>query len=115
MKRLFLLMFVLCTLFTTVSLAQVINGDLNHNESIDVEDITLLIDGYLTGETETIGSTVDPYLVDNSLIAGAWLEDGDDICIVFNRNGTFGGENWRDWAIPISSSLPKDFFWSTIF
>ena len=32
--------------------AQVINGDLNHNGDLDVEDITLLINGYLTGEKE---------------------------------------------------------------
>lgn len=92
MKKSLLLMFVFCTLFTTASLAQIINGDLNHNEDLDVEDITLLIDGYLSGEKETIETTVGPTKVNNSHIAGAWLENGDDIIIVFNRNGTFGGE-----------------------
>ena len=92
MKKSLLLMFVLCTLFTTASLAQIINGDLNHNKDLDVEDITLLIDGYLSGEKETIETSVGPTKVDNSHIAGAWLENGDDIIIVFNRNGTFGGE-----------------------
>lgn len=54
MKRHFLLMFVLCTLFSQVSFAQFLNGDLNHNGDLDVDDITLLINGYLTGEKEWI-------------------------------------------------------------
>ena len=39
------------------SQAQVINGDLNHNGDLDVDDVTLLIDGYLTGETESLKQT----------------------------------------------------------
>ena len=52
MKQSFLLMFVLCTLSCNVSFAQMLNGDLNHNGDMDVEDITLLINSYLTGEKE---------------------------------------------------------------
>ena len=72
------------------SQAQVINGDLNHNGDLDVDDVTLLIDGYLTGETEAIKSTVNPYMVDNSLIAGTWYSSKTNSTI-FNADGTFGG------------------------
>ena len=39
--------------------AQAINGDLNHNGDLDVEDITLLINGYLTGEKEYFNGDSD--------------------------------------------------------
>ena len=71
------------------SQAQVINGDLNHNGDLDVDDVTLLIDGYLTGETEAIKSTVNPYMVDNSLIAGTWLSDKGQL--TFHEDGSLGG------------------------
>ncbi|MBR2155192.1 MAG: hypothetical protein IJ901_11355 [Bacteroidaceae bacterium] len=70
------------------SQAQVINGDLNHNGELDVDDVTLLIDGYLTGETEAIKSTVNPYMVDNSLIAGTWLVNGK--LTLFYEDGSLG-------------------------
>ena len=43
-----MLLFAAMAMTTAVN-AQVINGDLNHNNGLDVEDVTLLIDGYLTG------------------------------------------------------------------
>ena len=79
------------TLLTSSVQAQVINGDLNHNDGLDVEDVTLLIDGYLSGEIEFIETHSDYYNVDNSLIAGTWLMDGDDMGVTFNEDGTFGG------------------------
>ncbi len=47
-----LLLLLAATVLTTKVQAQVINGDLNHNGDLDVDDITLLINGYLTGEKE---------------------------------------------------------------
>ena len=59
----------LLSLLTAITMnAQVINGDLNHNDNLDVEDVTLLIDGYLTGASEVIETNSDYYKVDNSLI-----------------------------------------------
>ncbi|MBQ9363248.1 MAG: hypothetical protein IJT97_07505 [Bacteroidaceae bacterium] len=49
----FLLILAIILLPTTVY-AQTINGDPNHNGDLDVEDITLLINGYLTGEKEIL-------------------------------------------------------------
>ncbi|MBQ9363190.1 MAG: hypothetical protein IJT97_07200 [Bacteroidaceae bacterium] len=49
--RNFLLLFAAMVLTTAVR-AQVLNGDLNHNNQLDVEDITMLINGYLTGDEE---------------------------------------------------------------
>ena len=84
MKRIFFL-FVLCALFCQVNLAQVINGDLNHNDNLDVEDVTLLIDGYLTGEAEVISN--DPFAVDNSRIVGTWYKSTTE-SITFREDGT---------------------------
>ena len=78
-------------MLTTVVQAQVINGDLNHNDGLDVEDITLLIGGYLSGETEIINPAVDPTMVDNSLIVGKWLDDSGDVVFVFKEDGSIGG------------------------
>ena len=85
----FLLLLAAIVLTTKVQ-AQVINGDLNHNGDLDVDDVTLLIDGYLTGETESLKSMVNPYMVDNSLIAGTWYSSKTNSTI-FNADGTFGG------------------------
>ena len=53
MKRIFsALLLLAATVLTTAVKAQTINGDLNHNGDLDVDDITLLINGYLTGEKE---------------------------------------------------------------
>ena len=87
MKRLFLLVFVLCTLFCNVSFAQVINGDLNHNNALDVGDVTMVIDGYLTGEIEIIQAGGNPYMVDNSLVVGTWYNSSGE-SVTFNADGT---------------------------
>ncbi|MBQ9362776.1 MAG: hypothetical protein IJT97_05060, partial [Bacteroidaceae bacterium] len=87
MKRSFLLIFVLCTLFTHVSFAQVINGDLNHNNMLDVGDVTMVIDGYLTGETETIQTGGNPFTVDNSFVVGTWYRSRTD-SFTLNADGT---------------------------
>ncbi len=73
MKKIFsTLLLLAATVLTTKVQAQVINGDLNHNQGLDVEDVTLLIDGYLTGETEVYTPKIDFYQDDNSLILGDW-------------------------------------------
>ena len=46
------LLLLAATVLTGAVQAQTINGDLNHNGDLDVDDITLLINGYLTGEKE---------------------------------------------------------------
>ena len=69
--------------------AQVINGDLNHNDNLDVEDVTLLIDGYLTGASEVIETNSDYYKVDNSLIVGTWYIS-KNVSFVFEADGTYG-------------------------
>ena len=81
-------------LFTTTLLpmsmsAQVINGDLNHNNSLDVGDVTLVIDGYLTGETEVINSQIDPFMEDNSRIVGTWYQTKSNYT-TYNADGTIG-------------------------
>ena len=68
---------------TTAVQAQVINGDLNHNQGLDVEDVTLLIDGYLTGAVELI----DPYVVQNGSLVGTWYKSMTE-SITFNADGT---------------------------
>ena len=87
MKNLLTLLLSLLTAMTMQ--AQVINGDLNHNDNLDVEDVTLLIDGYLTGEKETITATVDPFMEDNSRIVGTWYQSKTEYTI-YNPDGTFG-------------------------
>ena len=78
-------MFVLCAFFSNAVRAQIINGDLNHNNGLDVGDITLLIDGYLTNTAETM----DYYAVDNTPIVGTWYESYYN-SIVFEADGTYG-------------------------
>ncbi len=89
MKTLFksIVLLLAATVLSTTAQAQ-INGDLNHNDDIDVDDVTLLINGYLTGEKETIADTC---IVDNSLIVGTWTNDKDDLIIGFNEDGHLGG------------------------
>ncbi len=67
---------------TTAVRAQNLLGDLNHNGNIDVNDITLLIDDYLSGGSEEI-----PYTIDNSLIAGRWYQSADEY-LTFYEDGT---------------------------
>ena len=83
--------------------AQVINGDLNHNDNLDVEDVTLLIDGYLTGASEVIETNSDYYKVDNSLIVGTWYIS-KNVSFVFEADGTYG-------QFFYSSSLRRAKFW----
>ena len=87
MKRMILSVFVMCTWLSTAIRAQVINGDLNHNDVLDVGDVTMVIDGYLTGETETIQTGGAPYDVDNSLVVGTWYKSTTE-SITFNADGT---------------------------
>ena len=87
MKRMILSVFVMCTWLSTAIRAQVINGDLNHNDMLDVGDVTMVIDGYLTGETETIQTGGAPYDVDNSLVVGTWYKSTTE-SITFNADGT---------------------------
>ena len=87
MKRMILSVFVMCTWLSTAIRAQVINGDLNHNDVLDVGDVTMVIDGYLTGETETIQTGGAPYDVDNSLVVGTWYASANEK-VTFNADGT---------------------------
>ena len=68
---------------TTVS-AQVINGDMDHDSKITVEDVTMLIDGYLTGKTEVLA----PADVDTGLIVGAWSNLTKEEILTFRAGGT---------------------------
>ena len=70
MKKIYSLL--LSTLTAVTMNAQVINGDMNHNTVLDVNDVTLLIDGYLTGQTEVVVPEVNHYYVDNDMLAGTW-------------------------------------------
>ncbi|MBR2153604.1 MAG: Ig-like domain-containing protein [Bacteroidaceae bacterium] len=90
MKNLCLsLLLLAATVLSSTVQAQVINGDLNHNQDLDVEDVTLLIDGYLTGETETVSPAVDPFMEDNSRIVGTWYQTKTNYT-TYNADGTFG-------------------------
>ena len=79
--------FVMCTWLSTAIRAQVINGDLNHNDVLDVGDVTMVIDGYLTGETETIQTGGAPFIVDNSFVVGTWYASANEK-VTFNADGT---------------------------
>ncbi|MBQ9640743.1 MAG: Ig-like domain-containing protein [Bacteroidaceae bacterium] len=67
--------------------AQVINGDLNHNTVLDVGDVTMVIDGYLTGTTEVVGPEVNHYYVDYNMLAGTWYRSKTD-SFTLNADGT---------------------------
>ena len=82
--------FLLAALMTVSVHAQIINGDLNHNDGLDVEDVTLLIDGYLTGDAEYISSKINFYQEDNSLIEGKWYKSKTE-SIEFQENGLVEG------------------------
>lgn len=96
MKHFRLFALLLCAMLVTGLKAQVINGDLNHNDNLDVEDVTLLIDGYLTGEKELVGgSMADPYDEDNSRIVGKWYLSKVD-SVTFSEDGYFIGNGLID-------------------
>ena len=88
MKRIIASLLLLASLLmpTTVS-AQTINGDLNHNDRLDVADVTLLLNGYLTGTTEQIASSADPFMADNTPIVGTWQKSETE-SITFRADGT---------------------------
>ncbi|MBQ9364056.1 MAG: Ig-like domain-containing protein [Bacteroidaceae bacterium] len=67
--------------------AQVINGDMNHNTVLDVNDVTQLIDGYLTGQTEVVGPEVNHYYVDYNVLAGTWYKSKTE-SFTLNSDGT---------------------------
>ena len=81
-----MLLFAAVVLTTTIH-AQVINGDMNHNTVLDADDITQVIDGYLTGLTEVVGPEIDHYYVDYNILAGTWYRSKTD-CFTLNPNGT---------------------------
>ena len=74
MKRIkYLLLLLAATALTTVANAQTINGDLNHNNRLDMADMTKLLNNYLTGTVETY-TTPTVTIGDN----GNWFIDGVD-------------------------------------
>ena len=85
MKKIYSLL--LSTLTAVTMNAQVINGDMNHNTVLDVNDVTLLIDGYLTGQTEVVVPEVNHYYVDNDMLAGTWYMS-DTESFTLNSDGT---------------------------
>ena len=73
--------------------AQSINGDMNHNGKLEVNDLTHLISNYLTNTTEQIEDEIDYYTEKNDLITGTWnvtgsYEVGMPESITFNADGT---------------------------
>lgn len=88
--RTFLLLFV-AMVQTLPICAQVINGDLNQNGRLEVSDVTRLIKDYVNGTPETIPTAVDPFMVDNSHIAGTWNVSTDE-------NRTFNVDGTTDFA-----------------
>ena len=55
MKKIFSALLLLAAIVLSGAVqARTINGDLNHTGDLDVEDITLLINGYLTGDKEYV-------------------------------------------------------------
>ncbi len=85
MKKIYSLL--LSTLTAVTMNAQVINGDMNHNTVLDVNDVTTLIDGYLTGQTEVVGPEVNHYYVDYNMLAGTWYKSKTD-SFTLNSDGT---------------------------
>lgn len=79
--------FLLSTLTAVTMNAQVINGDMNHNTVLDVNDVTTLIDGYLTGQTEVVGPEVNHYYVDYNMLAGTWYKSKTN-SFTLNSDGT---------------------------
>ncbi|MBR2155263.1 MAG: Ig-like domain-containing protein [Bacteroidaceae bacterium] len=85
MKKIYSLL--LSTLTAVTMNAQVINGDMNHNTVLDVNDVTTLIDGYLTGQTEVVGPEVNHYYVDYNMLAGTWYMSKTE-SFTLNNDGT---------------------------
>ena len=87
MTKLKHILFWVALLLPAMANAQVINGDLNHNNRLDVADVTLLLNGYLTGTTEQIASSADPFMADNARIVGTWWKSEKE-SITFRADGT---------------------------
>ena len=85
--RCFFLAFLALVATATVH-AQVINGDLDQSGTLDVNDITTLIDNYVTGQPQYINTVVDHYAVDNSLVTGLWYDKATDKYFGLNADGT---------------------------
>ena len=106
MKKIYLFLLLLAaTVLTTTVRAQVINGDLNHNQGLDVEDVTLLIDGYLSGTTEQIQTGGEPYGMDNSLVTGTWYRTKTDK-FTLNADGTTDyGTGYTYMFLPVQGCI----------
>ena len=88
MKKIYsFLLLLAATVLTTTVKAQQFNGDMNHNDVLDVDDVTMLIGGYLTNTTEVVGPEVNHYHVDNSLVVGTWYRSKTDF-LTLNADGT---------------------------
>ena len=72
---------------TLMAQAQFINGDMNHNNKLDVADVTMLLNGYLTETPQVVEVDVNHYAVRNELIAGKWMKSATE-SITFNVDGT---------------------------
>ncbi|MBQ9362540.1 MAG: SUMF1/EgtB/PvdO family nonheme iron enzyme [Bacteroidaceae bacterium] len=114
--RQFLLLFAATALTTAVN-AQQFNGDMNHNDVLDVDDVTMLIGGYLSGEAEVVGPEVNHFHVDNSLVAGTWYRSKTDK-LVLNTDGTtnYGNGSYTYRFLPsqgcilfFNASTPVDY------
>ncbi len=81
------LLLLAANLLPMATSAQVINGDMNHNTVLDVGDVTMVIDGYLTGTTEVVGPEVNHYYVDYNMLAGTWYRSKTD-SFTLNTDGT---------------------------
>ena len=79
------LLLLAATVLTSTVRAQVINCDLNYNGVLDIEDVTMLIDGYLTGDTSLVNT--DPFTVENNRIVGTWYKSPTE-SITFREDGT---------------------------
>ena len=82
MKKIYV--FLLAALTALTIDAQVINGDLNHNMSLDVDDVTRLISSYLTGEVEVVPTSA-------SRIVGTWVSLDGAKLVRFYANGAVEG------------------------
>ena len=65
--------------------AQIINGDRNHNDVLDVNDVTLLIDDFLSENVEMINT--DYYAVQNDMVVGTWYRSSTE-CLDLRADGT---------------------------
>lgn len=81
-------LFVLAMLFSLCGNAQVINGDLDEDNDVTMNDAVLLVNDYLTNSRHYVqGTAADPFAIDNSTIVGKWYETKTE-SITFNADGT---------------------------